>query len=57
MPHFGQVAAQVAVISVCIGHANSVGDAVSAGAGMSFMPHFGHFPAHVATMSACIGQA
>ena len=57
MPHFGQSAAQVAVISSCIGHRKAVGAAVSAGAGMSFIPHFGHFPAQVATTSSSIGQA
>ena len=57
MPHFGQVAAHVAVISACMGQAKAVGASVSAGAGMSFMPHFGHLPAQEATISGCIGQA
>jgi hypothetical protein len=57
MLHLGQLAAEVAVISACIGQTNAVGASVSAGAGMSFMPHSGHLPAHEATTSGCIGQA
>ena len=57
MPHFGQLPAQVAVISASIGHTNAVGASVSAGAGMSFIPHFGHLPAQEATMSGSMGQA
>ena len=57
MPHFGQVAAHVAVISASMGHAKALGASVSACAGMSFIPHFGHLPAQEATISGSIGQA
>ena len=56
MPQRGQVAAQEAVISACIGQANGIDVSVSGLAGTSVIPHLGHVAANDAAISACIGH-